>query len=415
MQHDRFQKLLEKEMSRKEFLAFSLLAVASVFGIVGLIRELVSKAATPTASFETESGTKTGNATTVTDATASGSAAAKFGATTATSRESLTGLQGTYKPSVAADNVGIPAGTVLTTTGAPTGLVTLTGTGAYTYKNMLIKACFLIKTTGKVEFRNCKIVGFQRTDLTGSGHDTALINCDANPGVSNVLITDCELVPDYPDTYTDGVLGHNFEIRRSIVRNCVDCLGIRVPNKPTAAANTKIYANILTDLAYFNPDVATPRTTTNKGTHNDVIQVFGGKGHDIVGNCIWGKPSANAGTPPYGFGAPVGDASRNVYAPNSIGRGINTTNGIGNTTINIQNNWFDYSVVMLSLPHGTAPYTNATVKNNKFGTTGLTQAEVAVETIAPGLPTSTGKDTTNANVVETTGAAITINRLSGWS
>lgn len=70
--------LLGKEMTRKEFLAFSALAIATVFGVVGLVKTLLSHAATPTASFEPESGAKTGGANTVSDAGASGGSAVKF-------------------------------------------------------------------------------------------------------------------------------------------------------------------------------------------------------------------------------------------------------------------------------------------------------------------------------------------------
>ncbi|TAH34091.1 hypothetical protein EYC59_03785 [Candidatus Saccharibacteria bacterium] len=78
------KKLLEREMTRKEFLAFSVFAVASVFGITGLIKTLLSHAATPTASLQLENGTRTGNANTVSDASASGSTAVKFSSTGST-------------------------------------------------------------------------------------------------------------------------------------------------------------------------------------------------------------------------------------------------------------------------------------------------------------------------------------------
>jgi hypothetical protein len=78
MSNPHLQKLLRKEMSRKEFLAFSAFLVASVFGIVGLLRQFTSKGATPTASLEPETGTRTAGATVTTDASASGGQAVKF-------------------------------------------------------------------------------------------------------------------------------------------------------------------------------------------------------------------------------------------------------------------------------------------------------------------------------------------------
>ncbi len=73
------QQLLRKEMTRKEFLGLGAFVVATAVGVTGLLRELNSRAATPAASFEPEAGTRTGNATTISDSTASGGEAIKFG------------------------------------------------------------------------------------------------------------------------------------------------------------------------------------------------------------------------------------------------------------------------------------------------------------------------------------------------
>ncbi len=76
------QKLLKTEMSRKEFLGLGAFAVASLFGVIGLIRQLNSHAATATADLEAEDGTTAGGATKAADSTASGGNAVKFGAIT---------------------------------------------------------------------------------------------------------------------------------------------------------------------------------------------------------------------------------------------------------------------------------------------------------------------------------------------
>ena len=77
------QKLLKTEMSRKEFLTLGGLVVASLFGVVGLIRELSSRAAASTADIEPEDGTLAGGAAVTTDATASGGNGVKFGSVAA--------------------------------------------------------------------------------------------------------------------------------------------------------------------------------------------------------------------------------------------------------------------------------------------------------------------------------------------
>lgn len=66
-------------MTRKEFLVMSGIVAASAIGIIGVMKELLSQAATPTAAYEPESGTVVGAAAVVNDVTASGAKAVKFG------------------------------------------------------------------------------------------------------------------------------------------------------------------------------------------------------------------------------------------------------------------------------------------------------------------------------------------------
>jgi hypothetical protein len=73
-----FQKLLKKEMSRKEFLFFCLLAIGGIVGLGGLLKQLTSSAATPFVTSEPENGTVKTPAKVVADATASGGKAVQF-------------------------------------------------------------------------------------------------------------------------------------------------------------------------------------------------------------------------------------------------------------------------------------------------------------------------------------------------
>jgi hypothetical protein len=83
MNRSQLDNFLKREMTRKDFLGFSALTIASLFGIVGTITELLSHAATPYASEEAESGTLSGNTALTSDSTASGGKAVQFGASTA--------------------------------------------------------------------------------------------------------------------------------------------------------------------------------------------------------------------------------------------------------------------------------------------------------------------------------------------
>ncbi len=71
--------LLQKEMSRKDFLRISALATISLIGIGGLLTELLSHAASPYAAGEAENGKLTGPASVTNDTTASGGKAVEFG------------------------------------------------------------------------------------------------------------------------------------------------------------------------------------------------------------------------------------------------------------------------------------------------------------------------------------------------
>ena len=100
MTDTKLNKLLQKEMSRKDFLNLSFLLVISTFGVFGVLTKLLSHAATPYAANEAEKGTRTGTATLSTDPTASGNAAVVFGTGTTTTGGSVPTINGnptTYK------------------------------------------------------------------------------------------------------------------------------------------------------------------------------------------------------------------------------------------------------------------------------------------------------------------------------
>jgi hypothetical protein len=72
MPSNNLKSLFQNQLTRKEFLSLGGLAIASLFGVAGLVRTLASHAATPALSLEAEDGTVSGVASIVTDQTASG-------------------------------------------------------------------------------------------------------------------------------------------------------------------------------------------------------------------------------------------------------------------------------------------------------------------------------------------------------
>jgi hypothetical protein len=73
------KSLLHKPVTRKEFLRIGALGTLSLFGITGVVTELLSHAQSPYVDAEAESGTLGGTTATISDGSASGSSAVRFG------------------------------------------------------------------------------------------------------------------------------------------------------------------------------------------------------------------------------------------------------------------------------------------------------------------------------------------------
>ena len=82
----RLADLLQTEMTRKEFLGLGAVAVATIFGLGGVIKMMQSHAATPSITAEPESGTMSAGAQAVFDTSASGGKAVKFASPALASR-----------------------------------------------------------------------------------------------------------------------------------------------------------------------------------------------------------------------------------------------------------------------------------------------------------------------------------------
>lgn len=341
-----------------------------------------------------------------------------------TSRSYLNGAQGTYWPSLTANNVGIPAGTTLTT--GPTGDVIITSGG--TYENLDIAGFMLIRTSQPVIIRNCRIRGWNKSFPNGGG-DTGLVNCDhGNTNNSNVLVEDCDLIPDYPSPWVNGILGHDFTARRNRIRNCVDSFACRNATNPSGPVRANLWANYAYDYAYFTPDYANSNQRPN--THNDAVQVNYGSNVDITGNVFIGNGSPDAGTPPYGIG--TGSGANTADGPDSVGRGVNITGGSSGSTasnISIHKNRFDNFQVCVSIP-GVNPSiaSGVTVENNEFGpnipTLNTSSSRnpqhyhiqvgvgVNIEGFPAGADNTNTPDTNNGNVYQVGGAPAIIRRGS---
>lgn len=159
------------------------LAVAVVFGGLGTALLLASHAATPAASVETENGTVSSAAGEVSDSSASGGSAVKFG----------NGSGCTPNPAV---TTGFPNNC---TTGVPAGTTLTSYTGSMTIASGTIDSKIIngdVTVTGTVTIQNSKING---SVTNTSGHLT---------------LTDDEIIGNNSDETNSLVFGPNITARR---------------------------------------------------------------------------------------------------------------------------------------------------------------------------------------------------------
>jgi hypothetical protein len=312
-----FDSLLKKEVTRKEFLTLGTLVLASLFGIVGLLKELSSHATTPAASTEAEDGTVRSSAVVVSDSTASGAKAVQF---STVSSAYPYGAYGSYKPSTSTS--GVPTGSNLIQYtdqfGPISGGFLKLKTPGITIEGYDIPA-FVSIEAANISLKKCLIKG--PAVLPGA----AAYNLMACYTATNALIQDCTLAPQTPAVYIQGMQGQSFMAERCDVYNTVDGIDPLGPD-------VKIIACYIHDLAWY---------TVNSGhadghTHNDCIQPGGGYFTAKYNNLqAFLSPTVGEGpTRPY-------DQANSVML-----LADNTVTGLG--TIIVSNNWMDGGVVSIN-------------------------------------------------------------------
>lgn len=206
-----------------------------VFAAVGTILLVSSHAATPTAKFEAEAGTRSGNATAVTDSGASGGSAVKFSATATFQANCI------VKPSVCGypdeTNTGVPAGIVLTSSGS----ITVTTAGTVIDKKDISGQ--VIIRANNVTIRNSRITSGDYYPI------------DNNNGNTGLLVEDTE-IKGTNSNVTSLMSFANYTARR------VNIYG--------GADGFKADSNVLIEDSYIH-DLA-----VSAGSHNDGIQTTGG-------------------------------------------------------------------------------------------------------------------------------------------
>ena len=379
MYRSELNKLLEQEMTRKQFLAFSVFAVASVFGLVGLLKLLTSHAATPTAAFEPEDGSL-GGVNKVADGSASGGSAVKFAAGTNTF---VAFASGTVKPLSFADeaaglgtrNVG-PRITNLT---PYNGDYTLTP-GAKV-SGLEIFGRLVGRGDATTEVSDCIIHG---SATPASADSSTALGTSYDFG--GVTIQWCSVLVASNMGFTDVIRGGNYTLKYSELAGGVDGIGASIVGDATVeccriwdgyyfswwnASTNSVRTATFTDAdGVVHP---TPFPAQSSGdTHSDGVQIQSYDGWVIRGCYIGGN---RAVTPRTHLDPTIAadctlmkqmDSGRE-YVNSCILISSRDTSGTHNVGALIENNWFEGSGARVNVAYKAYDdMSGVTVRNNRF-------------------------------------------------
>lgn len=121
---------------------------------------------------------------------------------------------------------------------------------------------------------------------------TAQLVCH-DPEVTSVLADFCHFVPDEPQAGCNGVIGHHWTVRRSVVGRTQDGLGSYVKNGALPRTDNHLEGSYVYKLAWWHPD---PLGIQDDGSHCEPLQHQGQKGLWVVGNTLRGFIEAQDGS-----------------------------------------------------------------------------------------------------------------------
>ena len=247
-------------------------------------------------------------------------------------------VYGGYEPTAA--TTGVIPGTVLSDYNSPTVNAVTIPAGAHIISKRIYGD---VQFAGDALVENCRLYGGAQVITSGN---TAVVNCN-NTRTGIAVLKDCEIVPRTETNGRDCVLGKQFELYRCRLSGGVDGVGIYTTSTTATSAAAKVIGCLIEDLTYVYPDTIT--TSHTDGTHNDGIQLQGGRDVQIKGNAIYGTTHALAGT------------GTNPAKPWLIGQGYvngscvivqnNTGAGIDDTVI-IEDNWLKGALTHLNVKPG---------------------------------------------------------------
>lgn len=115
--------------------------------------------------------------------------------------------------------------------------------------------------------------------------DTGLVN--VTTAGASLVMEDSTLIPQSPSYRIDGVRGSNFTLRRVEITGTVDGVHVHGSTDVNDGGNVRVESSWLHDFTFYPND---PRHSD--GSHNDAVQIIGGKGIALVGNTMTGANNA---------------------------------------------------------------------------------------------------------------------------
>lgn len=178
------------------------------------------------------------------------------------------------------------------------GDVTLTGN--QTLKDVIVHGRVSVKGTGNV-IENCVITGNPNAKYTGG---VWLVNTSS---AKDALVRFCTIRSSTPSPYVNGIGLRNVTAERNDISRVVDGFDAD-PGPGGVDLNMTIKDNWVHDLMFFgnspgHDPTPTPASYTGPWartpwTHNDAIQITGGRGLKIIGNAFDARWADDIGTLP---------------------------------------------------------------------------------------------------------------------
>lgn len=300
------------------------------------------------------------------------------------------GAIGSYRPS--ATTSGVPAGLTLRrfpASGSADYVVTTPGT---VLDRLDIHGRVIVKAAD-VTIQRCVIRGVRATTSSACVVATA-------PSCVRLLVQDCELVPEYPTYWMDGIDGHDFTCRRCEIRDTVDYFGLWNTNAPGLPLRVVIEQNWGHNLVYFSP---TPTHSDNQ-THNDGIQFQGGTGAVVRGNSLEAYYGPNGTAQPTNVG-PTPVSYKSTIAC------LMFNNNVGKTGSHIiEDNWLMGGYIPVNCGAATGANLGRLWRNRFSGDSLLTSGIPQTILLRADQTCDTGSGTSNQNVYDKTGLAVTVKR-----